>query len=372
MAVIRGSVAAGREDAPYWRLVLEHAAAGNLQAVLDEFAHVLWEDLGVPGRPASQIQKQIAEGMQAALQLRTATLAADEVVVDERGVRLGADAMRFRTSFAIRFGGRQADDQKAVRREGDVQRAFNSPFWPFVLCSTSVGQEGLDFHRYCHAIVHWNLPSNPVDLEQREGRIHRFKGHAVRKNVAVDYGSGVRYETSGVRADPWMQLFHLAREGRTDKGSDLVPFWVYAKEDGAAIERHMPMVGLSKDSERAVALRRSLAVYRMAFGQSRQDDMVQYLLNHLTQAQVDHAVAEARIDLSPTLSEYRHLSGRAQEAGELAEEDDEMMVGSGVALSLSAMEDLLDQFSAIRPVPVDRSPEAIGDLLDEFVRLHAR
>ena len=53
-----------------------------------------------------------------------------------------------------------------------------------MLASTSVGQEGLDFHTYCHAIVHWNLPSNPVDLEQREGRIHRYKGHAVRRNVA--------------------------------------------------------------------------------------------------------------------------------------------------------------------------------------------
>ncbi len=35
-----------------------------------------------------------------------------------------------------------------------------------------------------HSIVHWNLPSNPVDLEQREGRIHRYKGHALRKNIA--------------------------------------------------------------------------------------------------------------------------------------------------------------------------------------------
>lgn len=372
MSLVRGAVDRGREDVPYWRLVLEHAAAGNLQSVLDEFAHVLWEDLGVPGRPAAQIQKQVAEGMQAALQLRTATLAADEVVVDERGVRLGADAMRFRTSFAIRFGGRQTDDQKAVRREGDVQRAFNSPFWPFVLCSTSVGQEGLDFHRYCHAIVHWNLPSNPVDLEQREGRIHRFKGHAVRKNVAVDHGAGVRYQTTGVDADPWMQLFHLAREGRADKSSDLVPFWVYAREGGAAIERHMPMVGLSKDSDRATALRRSLAVYRMAFGQSRQDDLVQYLLTHLTKEQVDHAVEEARINLSPEPSAHRHLSGRAQEAGELAEEDDEQAVGTGLALSLSELEALLDQFSAMRPPPVSRSPETLGDLLDEFLRLTAR
>ncbi len=51
------------------------------------------------------------------------------------------------------------------------------------LATTSVGQEGLDFHLYSHAILHWNLPSNPVDLEQREGRVHRFKGHAVRKNL---------------------------------------------------------------------------------------------------------------------------------------------------------------------------------------------
>lgn len=48
----------------------------------------------------------------------------------------------------------------------------------------SRSEEGLDFHRYCHAVVHWNLPSNPIDLEQREGRVHRYKGHAVRKNVA--------------------------------------------------------------------------------------------------------------------------------------------------------------------------------------------
>jgi superfamily II DNA or RNA helicase len=65
-------------------------------------------------------------------------------------------------------------------RKERVRAAFNSPFWPFVVVSTSVGQEGLDFHHYCHAITHWNLPSNPVDLEQREGRIHRYTGHAVR------------------------------------------------------------------------------------------------------------------------------------------------------------------------------------------------
>ena len=90
-----------------------------------------------------------------------------------------------RVRFALRFGRDGTDDANVLQRSDAVRSAFNSPFWPFVLSSTSVGQEGLDFHQYCHAVVHWNLPANPVDLEQREGRVHRYKGHAVRKNVAA-------------------------------------------------------------------------------------------------------------------------------------------------------------------------------------------
>lgn len=57
--------------------------------------------------------------------------------------------------------------------------AFNSPMRPFVLATTSIGQEGLDFHNYCRVIMHWNLPSNPIDV----GRILRtFK---IKKNVEV-------------------------------------------------------------------------------------------------------------------------------------------------------------------------------------------
>ncbi|MEX9821133.1 helicase-related protein [Providencia vermicola] len=77
------------------------------------------------------------------------------------------------------------DTDQAVAHAESVKDAFNSPFHPFVLASTSIGQEGLDFHTWCHAVMHWNLPSNPVDLEQREGRVHRYKGHAVRKNCSA-------------------------------------------------------------------------------------------------------------------------------------------------------------------------------------------
>src|SRR5262245_26296468 len=82
----------------------------------------------------------------------------------------------------MRFGDQEAEDSTEPTRSDQVRAAFNSPFWPFVLATTSLGQEGLAFHTYCHAAVHWNLPSNPVDLEQREGRVHRYKGHALRRN----------------------------------------------------------------------------------------------------------------------------------------------------------------------------------------------
>jgi len=107
-----------------------------------------------------------------------------------------------------------------------VRQAFNSPFWPFVLATTSIGQEGLDFHAYCHAIVHWNLPSNPVDLEQREGRIHRFKGHAIRKNLAAKYGLA---EVGPNDIDPWDALFRAGKRDRKSGAGDLVPFWIYLR-----------------------------------------------------------------------------------------------------------------------------------------------
>jgi hypothetical protein len=78
-------------------------------------------------------------------------------------------------------------DAKTNDGEGYSQRtirnAFNSPFPPYVLVSTSVGQEGLDFHRYCKTIIHWSPPYSPSVLQQREGRIDRYMSQQVREAI---------------------------------------------------------------------------------------------------------------------------------------------------------------------------------------------
>ena len=305
MALIRGM---NREE-PYWRRVLEYCVDGCLQATLDEYVHVLRESLGLVGKAPGEVVEEISDAIRSALTLRTSTLLADDVQVDPSGEEVILDRRGMRARFALRFGDERPEEGQEVTRATHVREAFNSPFWPFVLVTTSVGQEGLDFHPYCHAVVHWDLPSNPVDLEQREGRVHRYKGHAVRKNLALKYrGAALAHVVGGqgapvkVAEDLWEFLFAAAVRDREEGLSDLVPFWLYALEEGARIERHVPTLPLSRDIDRLAALRRSLAVYRMVFGQPRQEDLLAYLLERLPGPDAARILGELRIDLSPPAS----------------------------------------------------------------------
>ena len=175
--------------------------------------------------------------------------------------------------------------------------AFNSPFWPFVLASTSVGQEGLDFHLWCRAVVHWNLPANPVDLEQREGRVHRYKCHAVRRNIAEKLGPDLLRE--GIpEGDPWQTLFGRAASERGPDDGEMVPYWVF-HQGRAKIDRLVPVLPFSMESARLPQLRRSLAVYRLAFGQPRQEELVEFLGDRIDPDHREHWLSQLRIDLTP-------------------------------------------------------------------------
>jgi len=293
MALLRGL----NKEEPYWRRVLEYCIDGGLQSTLDEYVHILRESLGLIDKSSLQVVQEISEAICGVLTVRTSTLLVDGLALDPTGQIVEREERRMRSRFASRFGDERQEDGEETTRADQVRNAFNSPFWPFVLVSTSVGQEGLDFHQYCHAVVHWNLPSNPVDLEQREGRVHRYKGHAVRKNLAKHYGPSLLI--SGSVKDPWEALFDAGKHDRAGGSSDLVPFWVYSVEGGAKIERHVPALPLSRDLERFDGLRRSLAVYRMVFGQTRQEDLLAFLLARIPQEEVDRVMRELRINLAP-------------------------------------------------------------------------
>ncbi len=283
------------EDA-YWQRVLHYGAEGNLQAVLDEYIHLQYEaDLSGAGSEAEAVLK-VADSIFTAASIRSSQLRPDFLNISDGKLEIDPEPISLRCRYAVRYG--QAEDEDgAIARKEVVRAAFNSPFRPFVLASTSVGQEGLDFHSWCHSIVHWNLPSNPVDLEQREGRVHRYKGHAVRKNAALaSRRDGLRCENG----DPWETIFAMALDSRPKEASDLIPYWIYEIPDGAKVERRVFNLTMSKDESRLRNLKSSLALYRMVFGQPRQDDLMEHLLRHFDEQSALKLVKRWRIDLAPS------------------------------------------------------------------------
>ena len=285
----------------YWRDVLRHSIDGNLQAVLDEHAHVLRDWLGHLSlgdddrrvKAADDIGYAVAD----ALELRTSSFRVDIPRRERHGHDVALDKRRMRTRFAVAFGNQTLDEGGEARVES-VSRAFNSPFWPFVLTSTSVGQEGLDFHLWCHAVVHWNLPANPVDLEQREGRVHRYKGHAVRRNIAASLGSDLLTNGLAAGVDPWNELFAMAVSKRPATDDEMVPYWVF-HQGPAKIERHVPVLPFSREVAALPRLRKSLAAYRLAFGQPRQEELIEFLGADRSDTDLLLLASRLRIDLSP-------------------------------------------------------------------------
>ena len=149
-----------RDENAYWQKTLGYCLSGCLQSVLDEYIHVLVESLGILDPSVEEVGGRAADAAYGALTVRAASYRVEDIRLGPEGMVEPSDTRSLRCRYALRFGTQKTDNSKDQQRASQVRWAFNSPFWPFVLATTSVGQEGLDFHLYCHAVVHWNLPTN--------------------------------------------------------------------------------------------------------------------------------------------------------------------------------------------------------------------
>lgn len=98
--------------------------------------------------------------------------------------------------------------------------------------------------------------ANPVDLERRECRIHRYKGHAVRKNVVPVFAAEA---LQAKRQDAWESLFETGNGVRLSNENQLIPYWVFERD--AKIERRVPALPFRREIDPLYVLRRSLAIY---------------------------------------------------------------------------------------------------------------
>jgi hypothetical protein len=283
------------EDDSYWSGVLNYCLDGNLQSVCDEYIHILKLNKSKGFQKGLKVFHEdedpfedIAGAFQDVCSMRKAPMSIDIFEENENK----PTKVRTRCKFALEYGKWKSEEDNTKTRAETVRDAFNSPFRPFVLATTSVGQEGLDFHQYCHSIFHWNLPRNPVDLEQREGRIHRFKGHVIRKNVATEFNI-LKYKDG----DVWDELFQEASDTHKGEFSDMVPYWIFDSE--FKVERNVPIIPYSKDDQHFQSLLKTLARYRLAFGQPRQDELLKVLDENEDFQLEGESLDQMMIDLSP-------------------------------------------------------------------------
>lgn len=273
----------------HWKNILAYSCEGNLQAVLDEYAYLQRPmTTDVHTRVAmTKIHRAIVGGG-GEPDLHNVE-ARHWVYVANHGKsaeRIGRMSMRTNIAEAFMESKSKSSGEGVVSRS-NLREAFNSPFRPFILVSTSVGQEGLDFHKYCRKICHWNLPSNPIDLEQREGRINRYQGLSVRQSIAARYG-GQQFG----RAPIWEQLFDVAEREELSKEVDtmqsgLLPNWGVSDGEGMVpVERYAYLYPFSRDIERYHSLIEQVYRYRAVLGQPDQEELLQMLQDRVDEGTI--------------------------------------------------------------------------------------
>lgn len=296
------------EPLPYWRKCLRYGIQTQLQAMLDEYAHFMQENASLSSLEA--LTKHIC----VVLKFRTSSIKVNLRSSDDPS---NLQDRPLRCHFAVEFGNQPRQDEKTHQRMGSVRDVFNSPFRPFVLTSTSIGQEGLDFHGYCRRLYHWNLPHNPIDLEQREGRINRYKGHAIRLNLARMFKDKLDPNSR----DPlWQQLFQLAvayKETHEPESCELVPYWhLNMPSESFKILRYVPLYRFSKEQQKYQRMLKSLAIYRLTLGQANQEALMASLLSRtkgVEYARLKQITQNIMLNLSPILAQNRDAFQASQQ-----------------------------------------------------------
>lgn len=271
------------DQGDYRDRISEAIVAGNFESVLDEH---LW----VTKTLRHLAPEALVDQLRTALSLRTSDVKLYGLKGQESNYYLRSHAaLAFNQEVSRYRLGADQGKEPGVHSE-EVRMAFNSPFWPYILATTSVGQEGLDFHTWCSSIVHWDLPGNPVDLEQREGRVNRYAGLSIRQVLAKTCAPDPTEVEVG--CSPWEVLADRAEQAYRADPTGLAPWWIV---EGAQIQRFVLDVPLSEAGARLEDLRQQRLLYRLTLGQPDQSDLVRALRDRVSP---DEVVATT-IDLSP-------------------------------------------------------------------------
>lgn len=221
------SLCLARQSCTSLDALLDYCICGNLQAMLFEYAFTAGSSW------ADKIRTALCFGAKEA---------------DETKLQVSMDWTHMEyipCRFSERLSPDHEDNKKsATSKNGEkrlkaVENAFQSPFWPMILATTSVGQEGIDLDAYCSRIMHYSIPPTPMAFEQRDGRVDRRRSLLARRKMALrgeelaltpdgEFWEKVFSEDTGLSglSPDWVQM----NDHSDLKQERIIPFFPYSEE----------------------------------------------------------------------------------------------------------------------------------------------
>lgn len=253
----------------YWSCVDQYCKDGNFEAVMDEFAY-----------------------MRSLLKKRPSL---SEFFYDADSKKNVRRRKNEEDTFCVMFTSKEGD-----YLEGKLT-SFNSPFYPFIFMLTSVAEEGHDFHWYSDRIVHWNAPSTPIALMQREGRVDRCDCMAVRKEIAAkmeNINASYRNESWEDMIANYIKYFSQDMDrGENVKYKDMFPRFITGPHANSIL-RMCYYYPFSGEYFRWEILMKNLEFYRSMFGACESVNMTEQLWESLSEEEkekVSRLVLDIRV-----------------------------------------------------------------------------
>lgn len=109
--------------------------------------------------------------------------------------RLAAEGMASDGRLETMYGGMDSDDRERIKAAFQTDPTKSKVR---ILLATDSASEGIDLQRWCHRVIHYEIPWNPMRLEQRNGRVDRHGQRA--SEVLVHHFVGEGWEKSATKS----------------------------------------------------------------------------------------------------------------------------------------------------------------------------
>ncbi len=148
---------------------------------------------------AQMLYQQLCSSSSGVAVLRNALTAPSSMPAGAKATRVFATCQRDETAKAehLFLQNQQPDTVMAI---------FNSPFGPEALVVTDRLSEGVDLHKYCRHLVHYELDPSPIRTVQRNGRLRRVS------SWAAIVGEPIRYAYPAFRGTRDQRLVEIMQK----------------------------------------------------------------------------------------------------------------------------------------------------------------